>query len=104
MPLDVNWALQVEQTINLIIFIVSLGVEAWAFVHCALQRPDAFNAVGTLSKGIWLAVIGGTVLLAMVFFSLGMQLFTLIAVTAALVYLLDVRPAIREITDGGGGW
>jgi hypothetical protein len=103
MPQSANWAQQVVYSIGLIIFVVSLGVEAWAFVHCAIQRPDAFGAVGTLSKGLWLALIGGTVLLSMVFFSLGM-LFTLIAVTAALVYLLDVRPAIREITNGGGAW
>jgi len=98
-----NWAVQVVAGINFVILIVSLGLEAWAFVHCALQRPDAFNAVGTLSKGLWLALIGGTVLLSLVFFALG-PLFTLIALTAALVYLLDVRPAIREITNGGGSW
>jgi hypothetical protein len=103
MPQSTNWAIAIVDAISLIIFIVSLAVEAWAFVHCALQRPDAFNAVGTLSKGLWLALIGGTVLLSMVFYTLG-PLFTLIAVTAALVYLLDVRPAIREITNGGGSW
>jgi hypothetical protein len=103
MSQSASWAAQVVAGINLVILIVSLGLEAWAFVHCAVQRPDAFNAVGTLSKGLWLALIGGTLLLSMVFFAI-LPLFTLIALTAALVYLLDIRPAIREITNGGGSW
>jgi hypothetical protein len=103
MSQSANWAYQVVYVIELVILFISLGLEAWAFVHCALQRPDAFNAVGTLSKGLWLALIGGTLLLSLVFFAI-MPLFTLIALTASLVYLLDIRPAIREITDGGGSW
>ncbi len=98
-----NWAFDLVSGINWVILFVSLGLEAWAFVHCAIQRQDAFGAVGTLSKGLWLALIGGTLLLSLVFFQI-MPLFTLIALTAALVYLLDIRPAIREITNGGGSW
>jgi hypothetical protein len=97
------WVDDVTGGINLLILVVSLALEGWAFVHCALQRPDAFPAVGTLAKGLWMAIIGGTVLASLVFYGLGM-LFTLIAVIAALIYLLDVRPAIREITNGGGRW
>lgn len=95
--------MRVVNTIEIIILIVSLSLEAWAFVHCAVQRPDAFNAVGTLSKGLWLALIGGTALLTLIFYAI-LPLFTLIGLAAALVYLLDVRPAIREITNGGGSW
>lgn len=103
MPLSAgNWATTVTGAISLVIAIIALALEAWAFVHCALQRPEAFSAIGTLSKGLWLAIIGGTVLLALLFISFGL-IFTLIAMIAALVYLLDVRPAIREITNGGGG-
>ena len=103
MDLAVIWVNPVVSGINLAVLVVILAVEAWAFLHCALQRADAFPAIGTLSKPLWLAIIGGTVLLTMIFYSFG-TLFTLIAVTPALVYLLDVRPAIREITNGGGRW
>ncbi len=103
MSQSASWAVAVVSGINFVILILSLGLEAWAFVHCALQRPDAFGAVGTLSKGLWLGIIGGTLLLSMIFFAI-VPLFTLIAITAALVYLLDVRPAIRDITNGGGSW
>jgi hypothetical protein len=89
--------------INIVVLFACLGMQVCALVHCALQRNDAFNAIGTLSKGLWLALIGGTMLLAVVLISLG-PTFTLISVTAALVYWLDVRPAIRDITSGGGNW
>lgn len=97
------WVDDVTGGINLAVLLASLALEGWAFVHCLLQRPDAFPAVGTLTKGVWLAIIAATVLASLVFSFLG-TLFTLIAVIAALVYLLDIRPAIREITNGGGRW
>lgn len=97
------WVDDVTGGIQLAVLLASLALEAWAFVHCLLQRPDAFPAVGTLTKGVWLAIIAATVLASLVFSFLG-TLFTLIAVIAALVYLLDIRPAIREITNGGGRW
>jgi hypothetical protein len=32
------------------------------------------------------------------------NIFGMIAVAAGCVYLLDVRPALREATGGGGSW
>jgi hypothetical protein len=32
------------------------------------------------------------------------SIFALAALAAAAVYLLDVRPALREATDGSGNW
>jgi hypothetical protein len=97
------WALQLTIFIQAIILIGCLAVGLWALVHCALQRNDAFSAVGTLSKGLWLAIIAGAMLLALVLNTVA-QFFTLISLTASLVYLLDIRPAIRDITSGGSNW
>jgi len=97
------WVFVVVAGINLVLLAVSLVVEGWALIHCALQRVDAFAAVGTLSKPVWLLLLGGTLLLT-VLVSCGAggpgSLLALIALTAALVYLLDIRPAIREISGG----
>src|SRR5688572_9774664 len=101
--MTVPLALVVTEVIGYVILFVCLAVELWALVHCALQRNDAFNAIGTLSKGLWLALIGGAILLSFVLQALG-GTFTILAVTPALVYLLDIRPAIRDITSGGGNW
>lgn len=94
------WHLDVVMVINylLTLFAVVLGVAA--FIHCAIQRADAFTAIGTLQKPAWLAIIGVSTVLSFLF----LMLFQLIAITAAALYLLDVRPGLRDATDGGGPW
>jgi hypothetical protein len=98
-----NWAFSVVSFIGAVILISCLGIGLWALIHCALQRNDAFSAIGTLSKTLWLAIIAGSMLLGMILWQLG-QFFTLISLTASLVYLLDIRPALRDITSGGSNW
>ncbi|MCW2504247.1 MAG: hypothetical protein JWO79_2531 [Actinomycetia bacterium] len=97
------WAPTVVSYIGELILFICLAVGLWALVHCALQRTDAFSAIGTLSKAMWLAILAGTMLLAVILSALG-QLFTLMSLTASLVYLLDIRPALRDITSGGSNW
>jgi hypothetical protein len=98
-----SWVFDLIRGINLAVLLVSLGLEIWAFVHCAMQRADAFQAAETLKKGIWLALIGGTMLGSLLLWLVGVQ-FAMIAVIAALVYLLDIRARIRDVTSGGGRW
>ena len=71
----------------------------WAFVHCLRARPDAFPAIGRSSKGLWLALTGGATLVALAGFS-AMTMFGIAAIVISAVYLLDIRPRIREITGG----
>ena len=98
---------QVRDYIDLVIWIFCLVVGAAALLHCLVQRAEAFAAIGTLSKGVWLAMIGGGVLLT----ALGpllrfgaLSIFALIAIGISAVYLLDVRPALRDAVDGHGSW
>ncbi|HZN76900.1 MAG TPA: DUF2516 family protein [Micromonosporaceae bacterium] len=92
--------------IDVVVFVATMVVGLWSFVHCLLQRSDAFPAIGTLPKGAWLAIIGvATALAGLTFTSFGiLNIFGYIAVAAGCVYLLDVRPALREATGGGGSW
>ncbi|GAB3648852.1 DUF2516 family protein [Glycomyces tarimensis] len=69
-----------------------------ASVHCAVQKPEAFNAIGTLTKGTWLGLLVISFGLSLIFGGFGgFFLFSLIALCAALVYLLDVRTGIKDI-------
>jgi hypothetical protein len=97
-----NFAYPITGWFQLGLNLVILVVELFAFVNCATQRADAFSAVGSISKGGWLALTGGALLFTLLlgFFSL----FGMIAVAAALVYLLDIRPALRDAVDGHGPW
>ncbi|HET7664954.1 MAG TPA: DUF2516 family protein [Mycobacterium sp.] len=65
----------------------------YAFVHAALQRPDAYTAADKLTKPVWLVILGVGLLLALVLGITGVA----IAAVAAGVYLVDVRPKILEI-------
>jgi hypothetical protein len=94
---------QVIYWVNLLLVIFALLIEVVAFGHCLLQRPDAFSAINTLPKGAWLALIGGSALLTLIT-GASFLMIALIAITIAAVYLLDVRPALRDAIDGRGSW
>jgi hypothetical protein len=84
------------------LWLVIIVVEFAAFITCLLQRAEAFPGVGSIPKGGWLALTFG----AFVFTAL-IGLFSIIgmvAVAAALIYLLDTRPALRDAVDGHGSW
>ncbi len=98
-PSNGIWVFAITGYINLIVTLFALIIEGVAFVHCLTQRADAFQAVGTLTKGLWLGLTGGAVVLTLLFS--WTSLFGVIGVVAAAVYLLDVRPALREATNGG---
>src|SRR5215213_11984952 len=91
--------------IDVLVVIASMVVQAIALIHCVTQRGDGFQAIGTLPKGAWLAILAVCFLLT--FFGVGggaTSIFGLIGVAAALIYLLDVRPGLRDLTDGKGFW
>jgi cell division protein FtsX len=81
-------------TVLHVLQIVVLLTAVYAFVHAALQRPDAYTAAEKLTKPVWLLILGGSVLLGWL---LGFALGTAIAAVAAGVYLVDVRPKLLEI-------
>ena len=70
-----------------------LVASVYAFVHAAMQRPDAYTAAEKLTKPVWLVILGVGVLLALVLGITGVA----IAAVASGVYLVDVRPKILEI-------
>lgn len=96
------WHTQVVDAIGVILTLFTLVVGVIAFIHCATQRADAFQVIGTLQKPAWLAIIGASTVLALI--TGGWLLFNLIALGAAALYLLDVRPGLRDITNGHGSW
>ena len=80
-------------TVLFVLQIAVLVTTVYAFVHAALQRPDAYTAAEKLTKPVWLVILGVGVLLALVLGITGVA----IAAVAAGIYLVDVRPKILEI-------
>jgi len=89
--------------VALVLLAVALVVEVWAFVHVVTRHSAAFAAVGSIPKGAWVALTAGALVLTLLFGVVRSPLGA-IAVAIALVYLLDVRPALRDAVDGRGGW
>lgn len=96
--------LDVTSKIDLALYISALVIEVLAFIHCLVQRSEAFPAIGTMSKGVWLALIGGSLLLTLIAAGGRLGLLGMIAITISAIYLLDVRPALRDAVDGHGSW
>ncbi|MBG0566846.1 DUF2516 family protein [Actinoplanes aureus] len=89
--------------VDLLVFLLSLVLQAVALIHCLTQRGAGFQALGTLPKGAWAAIIG--VCLVITVLTLGsLLIISMIGVAAALIYLLDVRPGLKDLTDGKGFW
>ena len=106
MGLAVIFYHQVETFVTLVVLIAFLVIEVVAFINCLTQRADAFPVVGSLSKNAWMAILGGSILLTLLCTaSLSrISLFAFAAITATAIYMLDVRPALRDATNGSGSW
>ena len=86
---------------ELLFFVLYWGVLAlalWAFVDALVRPAPGFVAAGKLTKPGWAAITG---LAALILFWMGPMTFLgLPAVIAAVVYLVDVRPAVRGLPRG----
>jgi Protein of unknown function (DUF2516) len=80
----------------------ALALTGWALID-ALVRPAAgYVAAGKLTKPAWAAITGLAVLV--VLWQGPMSFLGLPAIIAAVVYLVDVRPAVRGLRRGGSSW
>ncbi|MBO9521794.1 MAG: DUF2516 family protein [Nocardioidaceae bacterium] len=75
--------------------IALLLLNLWALLDAVLRPAQAFHAADKQTKKAWLWILG---------LALGVQvllpggLFMIIGIVAILVYLLDVRPALVQVT------
>jgi hypothetical protein len=74
----------------LLVYVVALAITIWALVDAAIRPASVFVAADKRTKQFWLIVLIVAAIAAYI------RVFTFIAIIAALVYLLDVRPAVRS--------
>ena len=78
----------------------TLALAVWAVVDALFRPADGYVAAGKLTKPAW---IGITALAAVILYFTGGPLgsfFGLPAVIASVVYLVDVRPALKGMRRG----
>jgi hypothetical protein len=78
--------------------VVALG--AWALVDALVRPAPAYVAAGKLTKPAWAAITALALLIA--YFMPMFSFLWLPAVVGSIVYLVDVRPAVRGMRRGGG--
>lgn len=81
----------------LVLRVAVLVTAVYAFVHAALQRPDAYTAADKLTKPVWLVILGAAVALASILYPVLGVLGMAMSACASGVYLVDVRPKLLEI-------
>ena len=74
------------------------AVQAWAFVDALSHRPDAYVAAGKLTKPAWLIILGIALGAHMLIWN-PMSILNLIGTVAAIVYIVDARPALRSLSS-----
>jgi uncharacterized protein DUF2516 len=74
-----------------IVHLVALVIVVVALIDAIIRRDTAYVAAGKQTKIFWILVL-----------VLGVFI-TFVGVIAAIVYFVDVRPAIRAVDGGGGG-
>ena len=87
---------------NLLLLVLGLGtlaVKVWALLDATTRPAPAYVAASKLTKPLWVGILAASAALGFLFGPL--SLFGLVGLVAAIVYLVDVRPAVREMRSGG---
>ncbi len=92
---------QVESWLSLALLLAIIAVKGFTLVSAIGFRPDAFEATGKQTKSTWVGIltVGLVIELATLFVPLGFigSILNIGFTIAALVYLADVRPALKEV-------
>ena len=95
---DIFWA------IDWALSILGLLLGLWVFLDVASRRADAFTAADRLSKPAWLGISGGCAFVLALYILFGIvppqQILWLAAMIGVLVYLVDVRPRLKDVQNG----
>jgi hypothetical protein len=75
-----------------LIWLGTLGLKVWALVDCLTRPTPAFELHGKLTKVAWCAILAVAALTGLSFGALG--ILGIAGTVAAIVYLVDVRPAV----------
>jgi hypothetical protein len=100
----------VIHTLQVLLFLafyfVIFGLSAWALWDLSRRTPGAFVSAGKRTKQLWMWILiaaTGLSLAALLQVPLpGISFLVLLCAVAAIVYLVDVKPALGPSGRGGG--
>ncbi|GAA0682334.1 DUF2516 family protein [Streptomyces thermocarboxydus] len=71
----------------------------FALIDAAIRREDAYRAADKKTKPFWLIILGLAFVVSLIFNIL--SFLPIIGLIATIVYMVDVRPALRSLPGGG---
>ncbi len=71
--------------------------QAWAFIDALTRRPEAYVAADKQTKPTWLIILGVALAAHMLIWN-PISFLNLIGTVAAIVYIVDARPALRAVS------
>ncbi|WP_219463062.1 DUF2516 family protein [Nonomuraea rhizosphaerae] len=102
----------------LVLAVVILGMSGYALLHAARVPTNAFVSAGKLQKNLWLVILILATLFSAAgawsyfnafmmyggaaFIGIGLGFFSILAVIAATIYIVDVKPAVKGMGGRGG--
>jgi hypothetical protein len=103
----------------LVLAAVIFGMSVYAIAHALRVPANAFISAGKLQKPLWLLILALATLFSgagawdyfnafllvgsQQFIGIGLGIFSILAVIAATVYIVDVKPAVKGMGKGNSG-
>lgn len=84
--------------LNLLLFAL-FCFKLFAFVDAAIRPGRAYIEAGKLTKVVWLLFLGIAALNDL-FWGSFTSIITIVGAAAAIIYMVDVRPAVRGLSAG----
>ena len=88
---------QISSLFMLVVTLALFALQAWAFVDAAVRNPQMFVAADKQTKPFWLIILGLALVVHLLFWA-PFGFLNLIGAVAAIVYIVDARPAMQGLT------
>ena len=89
-----------ESWLMLAVLVVVLAIKGFAFINALTYSVEAYEAAGKFTKQAWCAITGiGFAAQLILITGSPFGIIHLVFTIASLVYIADVRPALRQVTS-----
>jgi SNF family Na+-dependent transporter len=92
--------LSITGLISLVIWVALLGIKVFALIDALRYSNNQYVSAGKRSRTLWLVLTGLS--LAFHLITNVLDLVSLAGTIASIVYLVDVRPALQQVSGRGG--
>jgi hypothetical protein len=93
----------VSVLLTLGLWAVLAGVKVFTLIDALRYSANYYPAAGKKSRTLWLVILSLSLVVHLITWPNPIQFLSVAGTIGSLVYLFDVRPALQQVTGGGGG-